>query len=132
MGMLLVLLLSTVAVGFWVYQMIMPVKQVKQRRSSVENLDIGEALLDVRGFIDANHNQVDGAINIPLAYLKRHHRELKDKKIHVIGANRREINSAIRLLKRKNVHVLGYSLAKNEGRRFDGVYKPNEKQNQAC
>ncbi|MBU8908722.1 hypothetical protein [Desertibacillus haloalkaliphilus] len=67
-------------------------------------------LLDVRDFSAAYHQPVEGAINIPLAYLKRYYRDVGAEDVYILSAETIDVNMSGRLLSKKGIRVKGYHL----------------------
>lgn len=67
-------------------------------------------LVDVRDYQNSFNDPVKGAVNIPIAYLKRNYREINNGNVLVIAANVIEKNIGIRFLKQKGYRVVGYSI----------------------
>jgi rhodanese-related sulfurtransferase len=77
----------------------------------LNNLDLDKInIIDVRYFNEASKEPVQGAINIPVAYLKRNLNEIPDRNLHVIGLTFIEKNISIRILKQKGFQVSGYTI----------------------
>ncbi|WP_231735338.1 rhodanese-like domain-containing protein [Gracilibacillus massiliensis] len=70
----------------------------------------GKAILDIRDYQKAAKDKVDGAIVIPVPYLRRYYSEISSQSIYVIASNHLEKNLAIRFLKNKGFDVIGYTL----------------------
>ncbi|WP_017726195.1 hypothetical protein [Halalkalibacterium ligniniphilum] len=69
-------------------------------------------IVDIRDFAGSGSGSKPSArtLHIPYAYLKRHYREISQEPIHVIAANKLELNLGLRFLMKKGFHVTGYSL----------------------
>jgi rhodanese-related sulfurtransferase len=81
------------------------------RYFTLTDLKLGQIkIVDVRDFNESYKNPIQGATNIPVAYLKRNLNEISDSKIHVVGSNKIDKNVAIRFLKQKGFNVKGYTI----------------------
>ncbi|WP_257535863.1 hypothetical protein [Mesobacillus foraminis] len=79
-----ILLLISLAVIF--YKRYIPVLGVHHTDSNKVNAaDV--TIIDIRNFNVSTKNPIDGAINLPVAYLHRHFREINDCLLHVVAAN---------------------------------------------
>ncbi|WP_246943702.1 hypothetical protein [Bacillus pinisoli] len=67
-------------------------------------------LLDVRDYNDSYHSPVKGAVNIPIAYLRRYYEEIPKHNILLIVSNHIEKKAGIRCLRRKGFEVIGYKV----------------------
>lgn len=70
--------------------------------------------VDVRDYNESYKNPVKGAINVPVAYLKRYYLEIPSKDLIVVASNRLEKNVGIRLLRTKGFKVVGYTITNEE------------------
>ncbi|QHE51245.1 hypothetical protein [Pontibacillus sp. HMF3514] len=66
------------------------------------------SVIDLRDYIDSSHSPIQGAIDIPLAYLKRHSTQIPNQKVMVIASDSVEKNIGVRVLKRKGFEVVGF------------------------
>jgi rhodanese-related sulfurtransferase len=78
------------------------------RNDDINNKDI--LLLDLRDYNEAAKMPVNGAYNLPLAYLKRHYGTIQHKDIVIMAPDLVSKNMGARFLKRKGFNILGYSL----------------------
>lgn len=80
----------------------------------VENVNFGNNIvyLDVRDYQDASHKPVQGAFNLPYAYLKRHHNQISSYQVVVVASDPVLKNLSIRFLKGHGFKVVGYQLIK--------------------
>lgn len=67
-------------------------------------------LLDLRDFNQSYKDQIDGSVNIPIAYLNRNIDEIPNVELYVIASSALEKNVGIRWLRKKGFHVVGYSI----------------------
>jgi hypothetical protein len=70
--------------------------------------------VDVRDYNESYKNPVKGAINVPVAYLKRYYLEIPCKDLIVVASNRLEKNVGIRFLRTKGFKVVGYTITNEE------------------
>ncbi|MBS4193701.1 hypothetical protein KHA97_01280 [Bacillus sp. FJAT-49870] len=70
--------------------------------------------VDVRDYNESYKNPVKGAINVPVAYLKRYYLEIPSKNLIVVASNRLEKNVGIRFLRTKGFKVVGYTITNEE------------------
>lgn len=67
-------------------------------------------IVDVRQFQTAHHSPVQGSLNMPLAYLTRHFRDITQREVVIIASDKVEVNMSVKFLKRKGYIVHGYHL----------------------
>lgn len=98
---------------FYLYQRYFPVWKVPSLKE-INNLSNFENIVyvDVRDYQDANHKPVQGAVNLPYAYLKRHHNQIKKGEVVVVASDQVLKNLSIRFLKGHGFKVVGYQLIK--------------------
>jgi rhodanese-related sulfurtransferase len=90
------------------YKRYFPVLDVKC--SQIEELDLTKLeILDVRDFNESYKEPIQGAHNIPIAYLKRHINEVPHRDLHLVVSSLVEKNVGIRALKQKGYRIVGYS-----------------------
>ncbi len=75
---------------------------------SLENVEPYFLILDIRDYNVAFHTPVDGALNIPYAYLHRNVSQIPKKKLIVIAPNKRTLKEGIHFLKKNGFSVIGY------------------------
>jgi hypothetical protein len=103
------LLLILILVLYSLYKRYYPIHGV--HCVALNDLDLDKInILDVRDFIEAYKNPIEGAISIPVAYLKRNLDEIPNRNLHVIGLTHIDKNVSIRLLKQKGFQVSGYTI----------------------
>jgi rhodanese-related sulfurtransferase len=66
-------------------------------------------IIDLRDYNESYKNPVEGSLNIPVAYLKRHINEIPQKDLHLVVSSLLEKNVGIRALKQKGYRIVGYS-----------------------
>ncbi|GAE93361.1 hypothetical protein JCM21714_2438 [Gracilibacillus boraciitolerans JCM 21714] len=66
--------------------------------------------LDIRDYQQAAKDHIEGAMVLPVPYLRRYYSEIPSQKVYVIASNHLEKNIAIRFLTHKGFHVIGYTL----------------------
>jgi rhodanese-related sulfurtransferase len=90
------------------YKRYFPVLGVKC--SQLEEVDSTKLeILDVRDYNESYKNPIEGALNIPIAYLKRHINEIPQKDLHLVVSSLLEKNVGVRALKQKGFRIVGYS-----------------------
>lgn len=70
--------------------------------------------IDVRDYNESYKSPVKGAINVPVAYLKRYYFEIPSKELIVVASNRLDKNVGIRFLRTKGFKVVGYTITSEE------------------
>ncbi|MCM3667519.1 hypothetical protein M3181_00720 [Mesobacillus maritimus] len=95
-----------------IYVRYIPVKGVKCTSVSDSNNDSVQ-LVDIREYNQSYKHPIPNAVNIPIAYLKRHIQEITGCQLHVIASDSLEKNIGIRLLRKKGYNVVGYTLIDN-------------------
>ncbi|WML47141.1 hypothetical protein RCG23_16390 [Neobacillus sp. PS3-34] len=91
------------------YKRYFPVKNIPCMKLENDSKDLNTVVLDIRDYNIAYKNKVNGAINLPLAYLNRHLQEIPRSSIHLIVSTPVEKNMGIRFLNRKGFKVVGFS-----------------------
>lgn len=71
-------------------------------------------IVDLRDYNDAYNNPFQGAINIPLAYLKRYYKELPNSDLVIVASNHLELKMGIRILRKRGFKVVGYTLTNHK------------------
>lgn len=77
-------------------------------------------VLDIREYQDALRRPSIAAINVPLAYLKRHYPKEMPKELILVANDRVEVNLACRFLERKGYAVIGYQMCPADLRKGEG------------
>ncbi|WP_057773523.1 rhodanese-like domain-containing protein [Cytobacillus dafuensis] len=67
-------------------------------------------ILDVRDYNLSYNDPIQGAKNIPVAYLKRNYAEIPSLSVHIIAADHLEKNISIRFLRKRGFKITGYTL----------------------
>jgi rhodanese-related sulfurtransferase len=107
------LILTSIVILVILYKRYFPVLGVKCYQ--VEELDLTKLkILDVRDYNVSYKNPIDGALNIPLGYLKRNMNEIPDRDLHLVVSSLLEKNVGARVLKQKGYRVVGYSFVSNQ------------------
>ncbi len=102
-----------VVIMFYLYQRHFPVWQVPSLEDCCHNAsEKNVVVVDVRDYQDASHKPVQGAYNLPYAYLKRHHNQIAKGEIVVVASDPVLKNLSIRFLKGHGFKVIGYQLIK--------------------
>ena len=97
------LLFFLILLGAALYRRYYPVKHIPCL--PVEEVPDGLLLLDLRDYNESNGSILDQALHIPVAYLKRHAREIPLKPLHIIARDDVEKNVGTRLLLRYGYEV---------------------------
>lgn len=105
------LTLLTVFVGNLLYTRYVPVRGVPCIKK--DQLSSQPMLVDLRDYSDSAKEVVVGAVALPIAYIKRHHKGLPEIGIVVIASDTVEKNIGVRLLRRYNHEVIGYAIINN-------------------
>jgi rhodanese-related sulfurtransferase len=102
------LILTFLVILVILYKRYFPVLGVKC--SQLEELDLTKLeIIDVRDYNESYKNPIEGAMNIPIAYLKRHINEIPHTDLHLVVSSLLEKNVGIRALKQKGYRIVGYS-----------------------
>lgn len=91
-----------------------PVRGIDQHDLYIEDAKI----LDVRDYNDSYLDEIPGALNIPVAYLKRYFNEIPKDKIFIVASDTIEKNISVRFLRRKGFNVVGYTFINNTREEF--------------
>ena len=67
-------------------------------------------VIDLRDYNESYKNPIEGALNIPIAYLKRNIKEIPKRELHLIVSNHLEKNIGIRCLGKKGYSIVGYTI----------------------
>jgi rhodanese-related sulfurtransferase len=103
------LILTFLVILVILYKRYFPVLGVKC--SQLEELDLTKLeIIDVRDYNESYKNPIEGAMNIPIAYLKRHINEIPHTDLHLVVSSLLEKNVGIRALKHKGYRIAGYSV----------------------
>jgi hypothetical protein len=70
-------------------------------------------VIDLRDYNESYRDPIREAMNLPIAYLNRHYKEIPKGTLHVIASNRLEKNIGIRFFRKKGFQVVGYTLIDN-------------------
>jgi rhodanese-related sulfurtransferase len=102
------LILTFLVILVILYKRYFPVLGVKC--SQLEELDLTKLeIIDVRDYNESYKNPIEGAMNISIAYLKRHINEIPHTDLHLVVSSLLEKNVGIRALKQKGYRIVGYS-----------------------
>lgn len=108
-----IILISTlILIMFYLYQRYFPVWYVPNMDGVNQTAGNHIVYLDVRDYQDASHKPVQGAFNLPYAYLKRHHDQISSCQVVVVASDPVLKNLSIRFLKGHGFKVVGYQLIK--------------------
>ncbi|WP_042455557.1 rhodanese-like domain-containing protein [Neobacillus dielmonensis] len=101
----------TVVILYLSYKRYFPVFGVQYIQFNELDLDKIK-IIDVRDYNESFKDPIEGAINLPIAYLKRNHNEIPDRDLHLVVSSLLEKNIAIRFFRKKGYKVLGYTIMK--------------------
>ncbi|WP_018921455.1 hypothetical protein [Salsuginibacillus kocurii] len=106
-----VIILILLFLTYIIYQRYVPVPGVRDVHSSQLKEHEDWIYVDVSDEqfynVEPNHLSI---IQLPLAYLKRHHNVLGEKSIIVVAPDRAAKNLSVRILKRKGKKVKGFAI----------------------
>ena len=106
------LILTSIIVTLIVYKRYFPVLGV--RYIPLKDLELDKIIIiDVRDFTESYKDPIKGAINIPIAYLKRNRNEIPNNDLHLVVSCVLEKNVGIRYLRHKGFRIMGYTVAKH-------------------
>jgi hypothetical protein len=71
-------------------------------------------VIDLRDYNESYKNPINGALNIPIAYLKRNFIEIPKGELHLIVSSPLEKNIGIRCLSKKVFCVVGYTIVNHQ------------------
>ena len=108
--MLYVLAILTVCILYILYKRYIPVGGVDHQDIQLVSGNGNKAIVDLRDYNSVCGNKSEEALHIPIAYIKRQYQEIPNKHVHIIVDNELEKNIGIRLLRRKGVRVVSYTM----------------------
>ncbi|AOM82951.1 hypothetical protein [Salisediminibacterium beveridgei] len=130
MSYVLIVLLLLIT-GLLVYQRYSaPHTMVNYGNISTDEMD-DEWVLDIREYQDALRRPSEAAINVPLAYLKRHYPKEMPRQLILVANDRVEVNLACRFLERKGYKVIGYQMCPADFRN-NAVHAQNGALHEPC
>lgn len=97
-----------ILLGAALYRRYYPVKHIPC--FPVEEIPDDLLLVDLRDYNESNGSIFSQALHVPVAYLKRHARDIPPKPLHIIVQDDIEKNVGIRLLRRYGYEVKSYSI----------------------
>lgn len=107
------LILASIVILVILYERYVPVLNVKCYQ--LEELDLTKLkILDVRDYNESYKNPIEGALNIPLGYLKRNINEVPHSDLHLVVSSLLDKNVGARVLKQKGYRVVGYSFVNDK------------------
>lgn len=71
-------------------------------------------IVDVRQFQLAHNEPVKGSLNMPLAYLTRHYRDIDGIKLYLVVSDKVERNISARFLKKQGFIIQGYQMKRED------------------
>ncbi|PFN98164.1 hypothetical protein COJ85_21850 [Bacillus sp. AFS076308] len=94
---------------FFLYERYFPVFGVNC--INCKDLDLDKInIIDIRDFNDSYKNLIEGATNMPFAYLKRNLNQVPNSDVHLIVSSTLEKNIGTRYLRRMGFPVVGYTI----------------------
>lgn len=108
--MLYVLVIVSISILYILYKRYMPVAGVHHQDIQVSNQDNEKVIVDLRDYNNVHANVSEEAIHIPIAYIKRKYQEIPGRHVHIIVDNEIEKNMGVRLLRRKGINVVSYTM----------------------
>lgn len=102
------LILAAIIIAFILYIRYFPVICVPCIQLTDLNLN-RTTVIDVRDYNDSYKEPINGAINIPISFLKRNLKEIPKNDLHLIVTSRLEKNIGTRFLRKQGFRVVGYS-----------------------
>jgi len=107
--MKIIILLIILGIIYELFKRYFPVVGV--RYTSLKDIE-GNSIqvLDIRDYNESYTEAVKGAINIPVAYLKRGYHDIPNKNVHLVTSSLIEKNLGIRILRRKGFRIVGYTV----------------------
>ena len=116
------LFIFIIVAAIFLYRRYLPVYGV--RRTHLKDLDLDKiTVIDLRDYNVSYKNSIQGALNIPIAYLKRNSQEIPKRELHVIVSSLLEKNIGVRYLRKKGFAVVGYTMVNHH----DIIVKKNGK-----
>lgn len=111
--MYVILIAILFLIMFYLYQRYFPIWYVQKfNLSSNRQIDRNIIFVDVRDYQIASREPVQGALNLPYAYLKRHYKQITSCQVVVVASDPVLKNLSIRFLKGQGFNVVGYQLIK--------------------
>ncbi|QHS21501.1 hypothetical protein GWK91_00355 [Virgibacillus sp. MSP4-1] len=102
-----------IIISWFFYRRHVPVRGVgKLQLDSCNQEDV--AIVDTRDYQISSRDRIDEACCVPVAYLKRHYQEIPKQSVIIVASDRIEKNLSARILRKKGMRVIGYSLVNNE------------------
>ncbi|HZG70144.1 MAG TPA: hypothetical protein VEY51_01285 [Chondromyces sp.] len=108
--MLYVILFLLIVAAVSLFRRYFPVKGVRhiEKEHEIEMSEV--TVLDIRDYNEISEEEECDSLNIPYAYLNRYYTEIPCKTIHVVAADKTELNLGLRFLIRKGFQVQSFSL----------------------
>lgn len=103
----IILLLIVIFIGYRRYYPIKGILCINKHEVKEEDITV----LDIRNYNETTYDSSIQILNIPYAYLKRFYLEIPKGKIHIIAADRVELNLGIRFLRKRGFTIQSYELA---------------------
>jgi rhodanese-related sulfurtransferase len=107
--MVYLILTAIIVTAFILYNRYFPVLNVDYIPLKDLKLDKIK-IIDVRDYNEPNHDTINGAIRIPIAYLKRYVNEIPKEDLHLVTASLLERNIGIRFLRKEGYRIAGYTM----------------------
>ena len=107
--MLYGLIVVSIFILYILYKRYMPVAGVHHQDIQIGTQD-EKVIVDLRDYNNVHANVSEEVIHIPIAYIKRKYQEIPDRHVHIIVDNEIEKNMGVRLLRRKGINVVSYTM----------------------
>ena len=103
------LILASIIILEIIYKRYFPVLGLKYYQ--IGELDFSKVkILDIRDYNESYKNPIDGALNIPIGYLKRNINEIPNRDLHLVVSSLIEKNIGVRVLRQKGYRLLDIHL----------------------
>lgn len=104
---MIIMTLIAGAAAVLLYRRYIPVAGIEPAGQEPANMTV----IDLRDFNESYKAPITGALNIPVAYLKRYYQEIPRDSLHIIASNKMEKNIGARFLREKGFHVCSYTIS---------------------
>ncbi|CAG9610338.1 hypothetical protein NEOCIP111885_04112 [Pseudoneobacillus rhizosphaerae] len=92
------------------YFPVIGLKCMKWGEIDIKNITV----MDVRDYNDSYKVPIQGAVNIPIAYLNRFYAEIPNRVLYIVASNSVEKNMGVRILRKKGFRIIGCSILSHE------------------
>ncbi|MGN1402405.1 MAG: sulfurtransferase [Bacillus sp. (in: firmicutes)] len=105
--MTIIMVAIGLAISVAVYRRYIPIMGIPCKKMLEDDV----LVVDIRDYNSPSVEWKGHAVHLPVAYLHRHYGELLNRKVHILAADQIEKNIGIRLLRKKGVNVVSYTLS---------------------